>query len=202
MKSKGLTALGLAGLASLSGCGVGMQAASLGINNPAAAALTGITGRAVHDYEVANYNARRVAQTTHAQSMNGSINRLDVEYNVVDNGINCLGIDSAVSVHNAQGRSFWLGAYFYDEKGQTRKDIDGQFSASTGQICVGTYLRDAPYPNTTWGDIKLRIPHGQMDLQGAGEHRVLFRLELLDVTDASNPTRVAFMPGKELRYQR
>lgn len=101
-----------------------------------------------------------------------------VEYNVYEDGMLGMRINSTFTIANAKGKTCMLAAYFYTADGDALTDLNGEFKDQGGNVALGSNFIPK-YENTRFNEKSLFIPYDEFHL-GNGEHRLKFTLSIWD----------------------
>ena len=100
----------------------------------------------------------------------GEIHKVWVDHNVYEDGVKGMRVHVKFSVYGMKGKSGQCALYFYDNQGESLRDINQRYRTSNGNVATHDDFTPG-YENTIYNDFDVFMPYSELHITRSGSYK-------------------------------
>jgi hypothetical protein len=116
---------------------------------------------AFHEFEYEK--SGEANQTPATQKPSAKLDRIWIDYDVVEDGRKGMRVHAKFTVNNLKGVDSYLAAYFEKRDGTALKTTNTTYASKTGQVAVYRSMKPG-YEPTDYSDLSVFMPYDELNL--------------------------------------
>lgn len=100
----------------------------------------------------------------------GEIHKVWVDHNVYEDGVKGMRVHVKFSVYGMKGKSGQCALYFYDNQGESLRDINQRYRTSNGNVATHDDFTPG-YENTIYNDFDVFMPNSELHITRSGSYK-------------------------------